>query len=338
MRRANNLYEQICEPENLRLAFWKAQKGKTTKASVQSFRKNLEGNLEQLHKEFVSGRMQLGNYIYFTIYDPKERMICAADFRERVLHHAVINICEPFFDAYQIYDSYACRKGKGVDAALRRAQCFCRRFDWYLKLDVHKYFDSIDHNKLLCLLDRRFKDERLMGLFSELIESYEVRSGKGIPIGNLTSQYFANLYLGALDHYLKERLQIKGYLRYMDDFLVFGDSREWLKNVLRKIEEFLQNELFLVLNPFQLNRCIKGIPCLGYRVLRNSLRLSLRSRKRFVQKYKAAEEKCRKGIWSQQVYADHILPLLAFVQRADSKGFLLKTLGAFAAEERALTA
>lgn len=158
MKRAGNLYQKIAEHENLRLAFWKAQRGKSGKHDILRYREHLDENLKQLRGELLNGDIDIGHYHYFTIYDPKERMICAADFRERVLHHAIINICEPYFEAYQIYDSYACRKGKGLDVALRRAQFFCRKFDWYLKLDVHKYFDSIEHDKLLCLLDRRFKD------------------------------------------------------------------------------------------------------------------------------------------------------------------------------------
>lgn len=327
MRRAGNLYMKIAEPENLRLAFWKAQKGKQTKPDVRLFAENLEENLTALRRELLSGKVQVGNYHYFTIYDPKERVICAASFRERVLHHAVINVCEPYFEAYQIRDSYACRKGKGLDAAIARLQEFCGSCGWYLKLDVHKYFDTISHEILFHLLCRRFKDKALLCLMEQIIESYETLPGRGIPIGNLTSQYFANLYLGRLDHYVKETLRIRGYLRYMDDFVLLGDSREELKECYGKVKEFLSENLGLELNEPKLNRSRDGVPYLGYKVRQDRFRLSARAKRRFTLKYKQAEQNLSHGTWSQSVYSDHILPLLAFVQRADSKGFLYKVMG-----------
>ena len=327
MKRIGGLYEKIAEPENLRLAFWKAQRRKSGKQDILRYRENLEENLNQLREGLLSGSIDIGHYHYFTIYDPKERMICAADFGERVLHHAIINICEPFFETYQIYDSYACRKGKGLDAAIVRLQKFVRTYPWYLKLDVHKYFDTISHDKLLCLLKRRFKDIRLITLFRGIIESYETGTGCGIPIGNLTSQYFANLYLGLLDHYVKEGLRIKGYLRYMDDFVLLADSKKELKEYYIKIKNFLEKNLLLELNEPQMNRCELGIPYLGYRIMRNTFRLSRRSKLRFKQKYQEAERSLTNGNWSQKEYADHILPLLSFVQRADTKGFLRKIFG-----------
>lgn len=327
MKRAGNLYERIAEPENLRLAFWKAQKGKSAKPDVRLFAEKLEENLAALRRELLSGKVQVGDYHYFTIYDPKERVICAASFRERVLHHALINVCEPYFEAYQIRDSYACRKGKGLDAAIARLREFCGSCGWYLKLDVHKYFDTISHEILFHLLCRRFKDKALLCLMEQIIESYETLPGRGIPIGNLTSQYFANLYLGRLDHYVKETLRIRGYLRYMDDFVLLADSRKELKKYYGKIKEFLKEDLSLELNEPKLNRCRDGVPYLGYKVRQDCFRLSARAMRRFTQKYKQAEQNLACGTWDQPVYSDHVLPLLAFVQRADSKGFLCKVVG-----------
>lgn len=327
MRRAGNLYTKIAEPENLRLAFWKAQKGKQAKPDVRLFAEGLEENLASLRRELLEGEVNVGNYHYFTIYDPKERVICAASFRERVLHHAIINVCESYFEAYQIRDSYACRKGKGLDAAIERLREFCGEYTWYLKLDVHKYFDTISHEILRRLLYRRFKDKKLMYLLAQIIESYETLPGRGIPIGNLTSQYFANLYLGWLDHYVKETLCLKGYLRYMDDFVLLGDSREELKECYGKVKEFLREDLSLELNAPKLNRCRDGVPYLGYKVRQDRFRLSARAKRRFTQKYKQAEQNLAYGTWDQPVYSDHVLPLLAFVQRADSKGFLYKVMG-----------
>ena len=312
MKRAGNLYCKIAEIENLELAFWKAQRGKSGKNEVKKFRENLHANLLSIRNEFLTGNVKLGNYHYFTIYDPKERIICAADFRERVIQHAVVNICEPFFEKYQMFDSFACRKGKGVDACLARTHYFCRKFQWYLKLDIHKYFDSINHKVLLNILNRRFKDPDLLNFFAQLLDTYEVTPGCGLPIGNLLSQYFANLYLGVFDHEIKDVLKAPGYVRYMDDFIIFANSKEELISLKIKTEEIINKVLKLNLNPALCNRTIHGIPFLSYKVTSLGLRLSQKAKERFRKKIKLANE-----IQS----AEHAMPLLAFICRADSAGF-----------------
>lgn len=205
MKRAGNLYHKIAELDNLELAFWKAQNGKSSKTAVVKFRKNLSQNLNEIRKEFIENRVKMGNYSYFTIYDPKERMICAASFKERVIQHAVVNVCNDEFEKFQIFDSYACRKGKGVDACLKRAVEFCKKYRWYLKLDIHKYYDSIHHDIMMNILRSRFKDGVLLAFFSNLLGTYCLSEKRGIPIGNLLSQYFANMYLAVLDHEIKEK-------------------------------------------------------------------------------------------------------------------------------------
>ncbi len=315
MKRQGNLFRQIAEIENLELAFWKAQRGKSGKAEVKRFREKLPENLLRLREELLSGDFKLGNYHYFTIRDPKERLICAADFRERVLQHAVINICEPYFEKYQIYDSYACRKGKGVDACLKRTQYFCRRYAWYLKLDVHKYFDSIHHRIILELLDRRFKDPELMNFFAALLDTYEVTPERGLPIGNLVSQYFANLYLGTLDHELKDVCKVPGYVRYMDDFILFADDKSEIRKIQQHTEDFLTEKLKLELNPAIINRTAHGLPFLSYRVCPHELRLSLKAKRRFCSKIRNA---------NAAESAEHALPLLAFIDRASCHAFRRK--------------
>ena len=320
MKRAGNLYLKIAEIDNLELAFWKAQRGKSGKKEVMLFREKLQENLLAIREEFLCGAVTLGNYHYFTVYDPKERIICAADFRERVIQHAVVNICEPYFEKYQIFDSYACRKGKGVDACLARTQYFCRRFQWFLKLDIHKYFDSINHNVLLNILHRRFKDPDLMNFFANLLDTYETAPCCGLPIGNLLSQYFANLYLGYLDHELKEVCKIPGYVRYMDDFILYSDSKDVLHQAESRIEEVLESDLKLSLNRPILNKTAHGVPFLSYRVMPDRLRLSQKAKHRFKQKALIA---------TRLQSAEHFLPLLAFISRADSKGFLRRIYSEF---------
>ena len=192
------------------------------------------------------------------VFDPKERMICAAPFRDRVAHHAIMNVVEPHFESYQIDDSYACRTGQGLDAAIARAVAFSRAGDWYLKMDVRKYFDSVDHGVLKMLLRRRFKDPALLALLDGVIDSYENSPGRGLPIGNLTSQFFANHYLGVSDHYIKQTLGCRRYVRYMDDFVVWDSEKDRLRQVRDDVAGFLRDALRLATEAGLLERLLDG--------------------------------------------------------------------------------
>ena len=321
MKRTGFLLEQIADSENLRIAFWKASRMKAGKKEVTSFQKNLEKNLTDLREQLLKISIDIGHYHYFTIYDPKERIICAASFPERVLHHAIMNICDPYFEKFQIYDSYATRKNKGTFAAVDRAHNFTKRNELFLKLDIRKYFDSIDHNVLLKLLGKKFKDPKLLEIFEQIINSYSTSQSKGLPIGNLTSQYFANFYLAFLDHFIKEDLQIKHYVRYMDDMILWGNTKIEIKDNLKRIKEYLNNQLALNIKPELLNYTSKGLPFLGYLLYPNGKRLNSRSKKRFIKKVKLYENKLSNEKWSQEEYQRHILPLLDFVKKANTHNF-----------------
>lgn len=322
MKRVGNFFNKIAEMDNLQLAFFKAQKGKSWKKDVIHFRENLSNNLLSLSDNILSGNITVGNYKRFFVFEPKKREICTVPFWERVLHHAIMILCEHRFEAFQISTSFACRKKMGIDGALKKAGEFCRHFKWYLKLDVHKYFDSVDHVVLQKILERLFKDSRLLELFWKIIDSYETQPGRGIPIGNLTSQYFANIYLSTLDHYIKEKLNISGYVRYMDDFVLFANNKEELQFALERVNTYLTERLNLTLNEPQLNRCKCGLTYLGYHLYPEKIKLSQRSKKRFRKKIRVAESNLRRDIWTQCEYARHVSPLIAFLQRADCKGFL----------------
>lgn len=321
MKREGYLMQKIADPDNLRLAFWKAKKGKGAKKEVLDYQKNLDAHLMQLREELLFGTVSVGNYHYFKVYDPKERQICAAAFSERVLHHALMNVCHSSFERFQIYDSYASRSGKGTFAALDRAFDYQKKYDWYLKLDVRKYFDSIDHTILKSLLERRFKDRPLLRIFSDIIESYQVEPGKGVPIGNLTSQYFANHYLAVVDHFVQEVLQIKGYVRYMDDMVLWADNKTELLEKGNHLKAFINSNLALTLKPFCLNRAPCGLPFLGFLVYPDVIHLNRHSRERFIKKLKIYEHNLEAGLWDQSDYQRHVLPLLSFVKHADSAGW-----------------
>jgi RNA-directed DNA polymerase len=321
MKRAGGLYELIAEPENLRLAFWKARKGKGGKVEVEEFRRELDRHVAEMRHDLLGECVPWGPYQRFQVYDPKERTICAAPFRDRVLHHAIIQICEPVFERYQIADSYACRTGRGLHACLERATFYTRTYPWFLKLDVRKYFDSISHPVLLRQLGRRFKDARLMGLFSGLLGSYQTAPGCGIPIGNLTSQYFANQYLAPMDHLIKEELRIPGYIRYMDDFVLWHPDRDQLNKTLGLLRDYCRDVLALDVKPPALNRTVHGISMLGYRVFPGRVLLTRRSRDRYARKLSRYWSCLQKGEWNQREFAEHVLPLTAYAGHADSVGF-----------------
>ena len=223
----------------------------------------------------------MGDYVRFPIRDPKPRVIHAPSFRERVLHHALMNICEPRIERYLIDDTFACRRGKGTLVAIERAGTFVRERAFVLKLDVRKYFESIDHELLRHRLGRLFKDRAVLALFERIIRSHHAAPGRGLPIGALTSQHFANLYLGVLDHHVKNDLRCRGYVRYMDDVLLFGDERELLRSWWRHLEPWIADECRLRWKTPQLIRCEAGVPFLGFRLYASGRRLSGARRRRF---------------------------------------------------------
>jgi len=324
MKRQGYLIESIAAMENLELAYYKARKGKMGKANVRAFGKNLRENLRVLQAQILSGEIEVGDYHYFTVYDPKKRQICAAPFAQRVLHHALMNVCHPFFEKKQIAESYASRIGKGTYAALEQAKVFNRRYSWFLKLDVRKYFDSIHHGVLRTQLCGMFKDPCLLRIFDRIIDSYCIVPGQGAPIGNLTSQYFANHYLVCADHFVKETLRVPAYVRYMDDMVLWHDDPSALMQVGRRFQEYVQGRLKLTLKPFCLNKNEKGLPFLGYLLYPDKTRLSQQSRKRYVQKIKTYQNLLKKGFWTQKEFQNHAEPLTAFTLHADAKAFRQK--------------
>lgn len=328
MKRVGNLYPLIAEPENLRTAFLKSVRGKKGKPDVIAYRAKLDENLQSLRNQLLARQIEVGHYHFFKVFDPKERMICAAAFPERVLHHAVMNICEPVLERYAIHDSYACRKEKGMHMAVHRAQHFARRNTWYLKLDIHKYFDSIDHAASSNLLSRRFKDADLLDLFDRILSSYETVPGKGLPIGNLISQHLANFYLGHLDHFIKETLRVPGYVRYMDDFVLWADNKDLLKGHLFAITDFLASHLHLRLKDnIQINRSVRGLPFLGYQVFPHRLALGPRARHRFARRLAGFEQEVETGHWSETDLARHMEALLSYVRFADTLALRREIVG-----------
>jgi len=262
----------------------KASRGKRLLPGVASFHFDQERALWRLHEELAEKTYRPGPYRSFTIYEPKQRQISAAPYRDRVVHHALTGVLEPIFERSFISDSYACRKGKGTHRAVDRAQEFAGRYRYVLKADIRKFFPSMDHEICKELVARKIKDPDVRWLVGRVIDGSNPQEPareyfpgdtlftpgerrRGIPIGNQTSQFLANVYLDPLDHFVKERLGIKGYVRYVDDFLVFSDDKKHLASVCERIAEFLVS-LRLRLHPAKsvIFPASQGIRFLGYRV------------------------------------------------------------------------
>ncbi len=312
MKRYGNLFEKIVTFENLLLASKNAIRGKKDKRAVASFYFHLENEILSLQSELLSGNYHPRPYKQFEVKEPKVRKICSSDFRDRVVHHAICNFMEPIFESKSIYDSYACRQDKGAHSAVKRCQAFTRRFGYYLKCDIRKFFESIDHDILKSILQRTFKDPKLLSLLNIIID-HRVEGnlpGKGLPIGNLTSQHFANYYLGFLDHFIKDRLQIPGYVRYMDDFISFSNDKASLNRLLSEIENFTENVLKLKLKDKVtiIAPVSEGVPFLGFRVFPGLIRIK---RENLVRMRKKVHQK-------EQLYLEGKIPEQSLIQSVNS--------------------
>lgn len=318
MKRANNLFVKVVDPANLRLAMWKAAKDKRYAPKVYRWFGNQDENLSALREELISRSYTSASYRTFLIYEPKERLIAAPTFRDQVVHHACMNVCDPYFERQQIFDSYASRRGKGTFACLDRAAHYHRDYPYFLKLDVRQFFGTIQHDVLKSQLMRLFKDQSLLEVFSKIIDSYRNAPTRGLPIGNLTSQYFANHYLAGLDHFCKEQLRLKAYVRYMDDIVVWANDKTSLINARDAIIEYVQSTLRQQLKPCLLQRSDRGLPFLGFLLFPHYRKLTQTSKRRFYKKAKATHSAYLSGRYDSTTAARRLQSLTAFTRHADA--------------------
>ena len=291
MKRHGNLYPQIIEFENLLLAARQAQRCKRFRDNVLEFNYHLETELIRLQQELTNKTYQPGAYRTFHLIDPKSRLISAAPYRDRVVHHALCNIIVPIFENTFIHDSYANRVGFGTHRALKRFTKFARNSRYVLQCDIKKYFPTIDREILKQLLRRKIKCRDTLWLIDTIIDNSNeqetvidyfpgddlltpVTRKKGLPIGNLTSQFFANVYLNGFDHFVKQQLKISKYVRYVDDFGLFHDEREFLAEARIALEEYLA-KLRLKIHPIksQLFETKIGATFLGFRIFPDRIRV-----------------------------------------------------------------
>jgi len=260
---------------------------------VLEFEFNLEDNLFQLYQELRIKTYRHSNYSSFYVQDPKLRHIHKAEVRDRIVHHLISKYLNRIYDKTFIFDSYSCRLNKGTHKAVNRLKQFSLKQSknnklnfYYLKCDIKRFFDSIDHNILTEILKRKIKDRDILGIIAEIISSFQTEKDKGIPLGNLTSQYFANMYLNEFDQFVKHRLKAKYYLRYTDDFLILSRNKEYLENLIAPIQNFLKNRLNLLLHPdkIMIRKYNQGIDFLGYVTLPYYRVLRTKTKQRMLKK------------------------------------------------------
>jgi len=338
MKTYRNLYGQIVSFENLYLAFRKARKGKRGRHEVAAFELDLEANLFQLQEELAAHTYTPGLYRNFYIRERKLRLISAAPFRDRVVHHALCRVLDPIWERRFIHDTYACRTDKGTHRALDRCEHFARRYPFVLQCDVHQFFPAIDLGILRGKLARLIRDDEVLWLIDGILDGgagvlapmYEMEwfpgddllaplRPRGLPIGNLTSQTWANVYLDSLDHFVKRELKCAAYLRYCDDFLLFGDDKTQLHAWKDAVQAHL-NGLRLALNwrRSTVYPTHTGIPFLGFRIFPTHRRLRADNVHLARRRLRANRDACRAGQMSRGKFRESLLAWLAHAGHGDT--------------------
>ncbi len=290
------VFDDVVSIKALQVAWRKFSRGKSSRNDVADYKKNLRTNLSQLHEQLILGQYRHGSYQQFVVHDPKQRQIHKATVRDRIVHQAVVSAIESVFERRFIYDSYLCRQGKGTHAGVKRVQCFLRRESrnnsvkaYALKCDIRKFFASIDHMILVRLIERHIVDESVLQLVREIILSHSAENGKGIPLGNVTSQLFANIYLHELDWFLKQTLGVRYYARYCDDFLIVSIDKAYLEGLIPQISDFCSLQLGLSLHPSKvtIRSWQQGIDFLGYVVKSHAIVLRTKTCRRAAKRVSA---------------------------------------------------
>ncbi len=325
------LFEEITAPERLFAAFEEFCRGKRSLPDVQEFEAHREERIFALHRDLITGAYSHGPYSAFTICDPKQRPIHKATVRDRILHHAVFAALNPVLEPAFIAHLFSCRKGKGTHRGVDALETMLRKVShngtqpcFGLKCDIRKFFASVDHGILTQVLARRIHDDRTLRLLASIIGSFSsayplICSGKGIPIGNLTSQLLANVYLNECDQFMKHQLKIKHYVRYTDDFVIIAEDRDVLSTLLHPIREFLRAKLSLDLHPHKvtIRKYSQGIDFLGY-VLRPHHRvLRTVTKRRMLRKLYEKASVFSEGLVSNESVEQSLQSYLGVLSHAD---------------------
>jgi len=332
MKNYKKLFNKIVEPEHLFSAWEEFKSNKRKKVDVQSFEKDLEQNIFDLSRNLKAKTYRHGAYTGFYIYDPKRRHIHKAIVRDRVLHHAIFKILNEIFEPTFIPNSFSCRIGKGTHKGVNAVSNMVRKVSRNytapciaLKCDIRKFFDSIDHEILLGILRKRIKDQDLMELLEEIVVSFngsrsDLFNQRGVPIGNLTSQIFANIYMNEFDQFIKHELKAQYYARYTDDFVILSHNEAILRDQLDRINSFLKSTLALELHPQKVifRRYHQGIDFLGYVVFPYHKLVRAKTRRRIFNKLRNKVKDFRTGTINEETLNQSLQSYLGVLSNADA--------------------
>ena len=330
MKTYGDLWPRIVSFANLHRAAFRARRGVRKTPELLAFMYGLEPELLRLQAQLMHGEYMPGPYRTFTITDPKRRLISAAPFRDRVVHHAVCDVMEPVLERIFAEPSFACRRGKGTHAAVDRARRYLCQSRYFLKCDIRRFFDSVDHTVLKQQLAGRFREERLLRLLYAIVDNPVpgCSPGRGLAIGNLTSQHFANLFLTPLDLMVLHRLRPRGYIRYMDDFVLFDDSLDALHGFRFEIERFLYGGLRLRLKQSAsfAAPARHGLPFLGMQLFRGAARLDGASLRRLCRRLRLRRRQVRTGEISPQTWRRCLASAFGHLSRGNTLALRRKLL------------
>lgn len=289
-KKAYRLFEKLVDPIHLRNSAKQAKKGVGFTPQVSEFFFDLEQNVLVLSDELKTGSYYPRPFDVFVVNDNKPRLIQAAHFRDRVVHHAICSLIVPFLERSYLANSYACQKGKGTHKALQKAKQLVKQYSWVAKLDIFHFFETIPHERLLFYLRKRIADKRLMAVLQKILAHGHSAYADdcGLPIGNLTSQHFGNFYLDVLDHRMKEQFGVQDFVRYMDDIVLFADSKRDLIDQISLTQAFLETDLWLRLKDSEtrISPVEHGFPFFGFRLYQGKTRLSLTRKRKLKNKLK----------------------------------------------------
>lgn len=331
MKIYKRLFEKIVSAENLFTAWDAFKSDKKMKKDVLQFEWRLEENIFKLTRELKAKTYRHGVYSGFYITDPKRRHIHKAEVRDRILHHAVFNILNPIFEETFISASFSCRVGFGTHKGVNALERITRRVSqngtkvcYVLKCDIRKFFDSVDHKILMGILEKRIKDPDTIWLLREIVRSFDSENSSasrvGVPIGNLTSQSFANIYMNEFDQFMKHELRIENYLRYTDDFVIISRDETYLQALIPQVSKFLRERLALELHPKKvfIRKLHQGIDFLGYLVFPNDTLVKTRTKRRIFAKLKRRVKEYRKGEIERITLDQSLQSYLGMLSHADS--------------------
>ncbi len=332
MKIYKNVFEKIISLENLFLAWDKFKSDKQKKRDVQQFEWKLEENIFKLHRDLKHRRYEHGAYTSFFIHDPKQRHIHKALVRDRILHHAVFSVLNPIFEPTFISNSFSCRIGKGTHKGIDSLEKLTRKISsnafkpcFVLKCDIKKFFETVNHSILLGIIRKRIKDKDVLWLLEEIIGSFSSQYStlfyrKGLPIGNLTSQLFANIYLNEFDQFVKHKLKIKHYIRYTDDFAIVAEAKSYLESLIAPIRSFLSDKLTLELHPkkITIRKFHQGIDFLGYILLPHYRLLRTKTRQRIFRKLEKRVREYKSEIISGKTLNQSLQSYLGVLSHANT--------------------